>query len=289
MLGSYFEDKVLSPISGLGSSESTQEAARILAQFAPATVRYTVWANQTGEFRFEDNEEGQDFLLAPVSPGILAKVQSEAGGHPVSLIGFLFNRPVDLTTAKGLFDGTPYRFLKSQVLYRQDDPKPVPVPVCVVWGLVRDHDDTQASYQVLSNSATRFRGILVAGYGAAPLLTHRARPGIPAEQAISMRPIKAPELYVYGPDSARAAAAEKVVVKTVRGLGDAARKIGVEGPRPPRVTSASDNKLAQRRIALQKKSLGEDPPREDAKVVIMGIALGVLGYVIARRVVEGYA
>lgn len=286
MLGSYFEDKVLSPINGLGSSESTQEAARILARFAPATVRYTVWANQTGETNFQDNEEGQDFLIAPVSPGVLAKVQAEAGGHPISLVGFLFNRPVSLKTARELFDGTPYQFLKSQVLYRQDDPKPVPVPVCIVWGLVRDHDDLQASYQTLSNSAARFRGILVAGYGAAPLLTHRARPGLSAEQAITLRPLQRPELYVYSPTSARAAEAEKVVVKAAKGIGP----VNAPSPmRPPRVTSASNNVLAERRVALQKKSLGEDAPPSDAKVVIMGVALGVLGFVIARRVVEGYA
>jgi hypothetical protein len=159
-LGAYYATKPLQAISGLGAAAPEQNLADVAVSTMQALLSaakplgtFVPWADQVGDVDWKVVSPDTRYALYPVTSDLLAATERAAFGQPVGFVTVFSTKPLLLSEAAALFNGTPYEYFSTDAVYRADDAKPAPTIYFVFWGRLRADAQTIGNYANLEKQA----------------------------------------------------------------------------------------------------------------------------------------
>lgn len=163
MIGAYYETRSITPV-GMGELDDTMaDVAMTTMQSLLAVVQPLVtvipWATEENMQWVPSVTPEVRYALYSADANLLDQVQRAAFGQPVGFVAVL-----DTTMRaqpEDLFEGTPWEYFQSQVVFSELDKGEPPALRFLYWAKLRDQVSTQGSATTLEAKATAAKASLV--------------------------------------------------------------------------------------------------------------------------------
>lgn len=176
MMGSYYQP-------ALGGQPSTpsewvnQAAVQLLSGVQPIGL-FTPWSQLNGSVWDYVATPESDFNVFAITDAFIKEVEAATFGNQLSFVGVFTDKAVSPPSLEAAFDGTRYKFLEGEALYRQDDPASPPKPWFIYWAVLRGDGEPDGGQGSLQSVAAKLGGQLVYVFPVARSSNPRPHPTV---------------------------------------------------------------------------------------------------------------